>query len=103
MRTIALLLTAAVLAPVVGGCSWFKNQVNGDQVKKGGPIEPCPPEQLVHYWNVRAERLQSLQYGQVRARVSGKDVSGLSVNLEGSLVAAQGHNFRMTGSGRALP
>jgi hypothetical protein len=103
MRTIALLLVAAVLAPAVGGCSWFKNQISGEQVKKGGPVEPCPPESLVYHWNVRAERLQSLQYEQVRVHVSGKDVPGLGVNLEGSLVAAQGHNFRMTGQGRALP
>jgi hypothetical protein len=105
MRTIGLLLVAAVLAPAVG-CSWIKSQIrdDADQGRGRGPIPPCPSaEYLVEYWNLRADRLQSIEYNQVHIKVSGKDVpSPVGVNLDGQLAAAQGRNFRMTGSGRAI-
>lgn len=103
MRTMRLILLAAVLAPAVG-CSWIKGQMNGDQDRyRGvGPLEPRPPEDFVAYLNLRAGRLQSIEYKQVHMRVSGKDIPVPVVNLDGNLAAAQGRHFRMTGSGRAL-
>jgi hypothetical protein len=105
MRTIARLLILAVLAPVVVGCSWLKSQLNTDQDRQAprgtGPLEPRSADKFVRYWNMRAARLQSVQYNQVHLRVSGKDVP-VPVNLDGNLAAAQPRDFRMTGRGRAL-
>ena len=104
MRLLRLVVVAAVLTPAIG-CNWLnelKNHNGGDQARRGGgKLEPVAPEKLVDFLNDRASRLQTLQFGEVRTRVSGKGIP-VAVNLDGNLACAQPRYFRMTGSGRAL-
>src|SRR5947207_16009923 len=99
MRTMRLVLIAAVLAPATTGCSWIKDNIGvgqGNPPKGTGPLEYVPPERLVGYLNERASRMQTLQYSEVRARVSGEDVP-MAVTFRGDLAAAQPRSFRMSG------
>jgi hypothetical protein len=105
MRTSLLILVAVVLAPGVG-CKWMDDLRNGsggggDQVRGRDrkPLAPLAAEDAVGYLNDRAGRLQSIQYGDVRLRASGRDIL-VPVNLHGDLAAAQPRRFRLTAEGK---
>lgn len=97
----SLILVVAVLAPGTG-CKWMddmRNSVGGDQARGGRkPLAPLAAEDAVAYLNERSSRLQSVQYGEVRLRPSGKDIPPL-VTLRGDLAAVQPRKFRLTASG----
>ena len=102
MNRFRLLLTAAVLCPLVG-CEWMKahgpwKEVNANKGK--GELGPVAPEALVSYLNSRADRFQSISHADVQ--VLATDRSGLvplNFTLNGWLVASQPRNFRMKVSG----
>ncbi|MBX9626121.1 MAG: hypothetical protein K2X82_20150 [Gemmataceae bacterium] len=94
MRSVRLLLTAALLAPAVG-CTWLKNQTGGLRPAAGN-LDEVESVRLVNYLNTQAGHLRSLEYDDIRVHVSGRDVP-IPANLSGSLVAAQPRNFRMVG------
>ena len=91
----SLLLVAVVLAPAVG-CKWM-DQMRGDIGRDRKPITPIEPEGLVNVLNTRAERLQSIQYGEMRLKAS--DGKSWIPALTGDLVVSQPRNFRLTASG----
>lgn len=99
MNRLRLLLLAAALCPLVG-CEWMKNAWHKDGTNKDGKgreqLPPVAPEQFVAYLNDRADRLQAINYADVR--VVASDRSGLvplTFTLNGWLVAGQPRNFRM--------
>jgi hypothetical protein len=101
MRTLTLIVAAALLSPAVG-CNWMKEWRNGADQRGPvgqGKIPEVTPDQLVSYLNDRAARLQSLEYGNTRMRVSGKGIP-VPATLDGNLACAQPRNFRMVSSGR---
>ena len=99
MRTFRLALAAALLSPAVG-CNWMKEWREGmNRPTVTGKIPDVTPDQLVTYLNDRASRLQVIEYGDTRVRVSGKGIP-VPATLDGNLAAAQPRNFRMVGSGR---
>ncbi|MBN9523242.1 hypothetical protein J0H58_32800 [bacterium] len=101
LRDLRLLVAAAVLCPAVG-CNWmreWREQMPIGRRLPTGKLEPEPAEKFVKFINGRAEQLQSVEYGDVRMRVSGKGLP-VPVNLDGNLAAAQPRSFRMTAQGR---
>jgi hypothetical protein len=96
-----LILVAVVLAPAVG-CKWMDDLRGGggDQTRgrERKPLAPLAPEDAVGYLNDRAARLQSIQYGEMRLRASGKDLL-VPATLRGDLAAAQPRNFRLVAQG----
>lgn len=102
MNRIRTLLAVVALAPL-GGCEWIRTHVGngGDRPPKdGGPLPKVQPDQLVTYLNERSARLQTINFGDVRAVASDHTVPLPA--LRGSLAASQPRNFRMTGSGGAV-
>lgn len=100
MKSLRLVLVAAVLAPLTG-CEWMKRVTNhDDRPKPDGPLPKAQPDQFVTYLNERSARLQSLNYGDVRLVASDHGVPLPA--LRGSMAAAQPRNFRMTGTGGAM-
>jgi hypothetical protein len=98
-RDLRLLIAAALLCPAVG-CNWmreWREQAQGP--RPGGRLREEPAERFVQFVNLRAGQLQSVEYGDVRMRVSGKGIP-LAVNLEGNLVAAQPRCFRLRAMGK---
>jgi hypothetical protein len=98
----SLILVVVVLAPGVG-CKWMDDLRNGSGGDQGRgrdrkPLEPLAAADAVGYLNTRAERLQSIQYGEMRLRASGKDLL-IPVSLRGDLAAAQPRNFRLVAQG----
>ena len=102
MRTIRLVLVAAVLVPSVG-CKWIED-ARGEQKRGGGAgtgaIAPVSSEQLVGYLNDRARKLQSIEYGNTRLRAYQNGVP--MPELVGNLASSQPRNFRMVSSGRMV-
>lgn len=102
MRKSLLLLVAVVLAPGAG-CKWMEDMrkgTGGDQGRdRRKPLDALATADAVGYLNTRADRLQSIQYGEVRLRPSGKDMPSVPINLHGDLVAVQPRNFRLAASG----
>lgn len=99
VRDLRLLIAAALLCPAVG-CNWmreWREQAQGP--RPGGRLREEPAERFVQFVNLRAGQLQSVEYGDVRMRVSGKGIP-LAVNLEGNLVAAQPRCFRLRAMGK---
>jgi hypothetical protein len=100
MKSLRLVLVAAVLAPLTG-CEWMKRVTqHDDRPKENGPLQKVQPDQLVTYLNERASRLQSLNYGDVRLVASDHGIPLPA--LRGSMAATQPRNFRMTGTGGAM-
>src|SRR4051812_4943866 len=98
----SLLLVVLVLAPSVG-CKWLDDirhgsGGNGDQARdRRRPLDALTPAQAVTYLNDHADRLQSVQYGEMRLKAS--DGKSWIPGLSGDLVAAQPRNFRLVASG----
>lgn len=97
MRNLKLVIAAALLAPAVG-CNWMKEWREQARPKSTSQIEPVSAQQLVTYLNDRAARLQSIEYQDVRMRVSGRGM--MSATLDGDLAAAQPRYFKMFGGAR---
>lgn len=98
MRSLHLILAAAVLSPAVG-CNWMKDRKDGGGSYRPRPTEKLPdvaPNRLVKYLNDRATQFQSIDYGDVRYHCS-QGVVPLPA-LEGNLACAQPRNFRMVGT-----
>ena len=96
-----LLAASALLCPAVG-CNWMREW--RDQAQQGprptGQLTNQPAEKFVRFFNTyRAEPLQSIEYGDVRMRVSGKGIP-IPVNLDGNLAAAQPRSFRLRAQGK---
>lgn len=95
MRDLRLLVAAAVLSPAVG-CNWMREW--RDQQGLGRPTGKLdhqrPAGDFVTFLNDRSARLKSVEYGDVRMRVSGKDLP-FPVTMDGSMAAAQPRYFRM--------
>jgi hypothetical protein len=98
MRNLRLVIVAALLAPAVG-CNWMKEWREQVRPKSTSRIEPVSAQQLVTYLNDRAARLQSIEYGDTRMRVSGKGIP-VPATLDGNLAAVQPRSFRMVSAGR---
>ncbi len=102
MRTLSLVLIAALLASAVG-CKWmedFKN--NGAKGNKStDKIPVVTADELVNFLNARAERLRSIEYSDTRMMVSGKGIP-VTAKLDGELSAAQPRYFRLVSSGRVV-
>ena len=101
-RDLRLLAAAALLCQAVG-CNWmreWRNQMGlAPGPTPGGKLRDEPAERFVQFVNKRADQLQSLEYSDVRMRVSGKGIP-LAVNLEGNLAAAQPRCFRLRAMGK---
>lgn len=98
-RDLRLLAAAALLSQAVG-CNWMREWHNQAQTPRpGGRLREEPAERFVQFVNLRSSQLQSVEYENVRMRVSGKGIP-LSVNLEGNLVAAQPRCFRLYAQGK---
>lgn len=94
MRTLRLVLTAALLTPAVG-CSWMKdNMTMGSRPPKGtGKLPDVTANQLVDYLNQRADQLHQLNYNDVHLRCYDR---GLPMPmLDGNLAAAQPRSCRL--------
>lgn len=102
MRSALLILLAAAFAPAAG-CKWIEDIKNTAQPrpKSTGKMPEVSADQLVHFLNERASRLQSLEYKDTQMRVSGKGIP-VAAKLDGMLVAAQPRYFRMESSGRIV-
>src|SRR5574338_364221 len=98
MRTLGLVIVAALLSPAVG-CNWMKEWREHARPRSTAKIEPVTAQQLVTYLNDRAARLQSIEYGDTRMRVSGKGIP-VPATLEGNLAAARPNSFRMVSVAR---
>lgn len=99
---IRLVLVAAVFAPATG-CKWIED-MRGDQGRgpRGtGTLPPVTAQQLVSYLDDRANKLQSIEYGNTRMVCYEKGIR-LPVNFDGNLACAQPRNFRMVGGGRMV-
>lgn len=100
MTRIRLMIVAAVLAPLAG-CKWLDDHLRPTQKTAGaGPLEKVEPDRLLAFVNMRASRMQSLYYSDVRASASDHGVP-LPATLRGSLAANQPRNFRMTANALA--
>ena len=97
MRHLKLVIAAVLLAPAVG-CNWMKEWREQARPKSTSSIEPVTAQQLVTYLNGRSARLQSIEYQDVRMRVSGRGM--MSATLDGDLAAAQPRYFKMFGGAR---
>jgi hypothetical protein len=99
-RNLRLLVAAALLCPAVG-CNWMREW--RDQAQQGprptGALPKRDADDFVKFINWRASQLQSVEYENVRMRVSGKGIP-IPVSLEGNLVAAQPRCFRMRAQGK---
>lgn len=91
------LLVLAALAPL-GGCKIEDWRARDATAKPTGALPAVQPDQLVTYLNERAERLQSLYFGDVRVTASERGLPLPALN--GSLAASQPRNFRMSGSAK---
>jgi hypothetical protein len=99
----SLLLVVLALTPAVG-CKWLDDirhgngGSGGDQARdRRRPLDTLAPADAVGYLNTRADRLQSVQYGEMRLKAS--DGKSWIPALSGDLVAAQPRNFRLVASG----
>ncbi len=98
IRHLRLLVAAALLCPAVG-CNWMKEWRDQGSNRPTGKLPDYKAEDLVRFFNWRASQFQSVEYGNVRARVSGKGIP-IPVNLDGSMAAAQPKFFRLRSQGR---
>lgn len=99
LRDLRLLAAAALLCPAVG-CNWMREwREQAQAVRPGGALPKRDAEDFVRFVNWRADQLQSIEYGDVRMRVSGKGIP-IPVSLDGNLAAAQPRNFRMVTQGK---
>ncbi|QDU18555.1 hypothetical protein [Urbifossiella limnaea] len=101
VRDLRLLVAAALLCPAVG-CNWmreWRDQVGQPRPTPGGRLPDRPASEFVRFVNQRADALQSVEYSDVRMRVSGKGIP-ISVSLEGNLAAAQPRCFRLIAGGK---
>lgn len=99
MRTVRLVLVAALFGPAAG-CKWIEDvRQNQGRPRPTGAIEPVQAEQLVRYVNDRSRALTSLSYDNTRMRCYQNGMP-LPAVLDGDLVCAQPRNFRMKSSAR---
>ena len=100
MRTIRLVLVAAVFGPATG-CRWVEDMraSQGGTPRGTGALAPVGPEQLVKYVNDRAAKVQSLEYGSVRMICYEKGIR-LPAVLDGHLASVQPKSFRMKANAR---
>lgn len=99
LRDLRLLAAAAVLCPAVG-CNWMREwRDQQGMTRPTGALPKRDAEDFVRFVNWRASQLQSVEYGDVRMRVSGKGIP-IPVNLDGNLAAAQPRSFRMRTQGK---
>jgi hypothetical protein len=100
MRSLHLLAGVALLGTGVGCNLIGKMNGNSTNNDRHTPVQKVTPEQLVKYLNDRAERLQTLDYGEVR--MSAREGLITYPALRGDLVASQPNYFRMAGVGGAM-
>lgn len=96
MRSLRLLVAAALLAPAAG-CGLIDKIGNSGKKPPGTPVQQVSSAQLVEYLNAQASRLESVTYED--ANVTAKQGLLSMPSLHGNLAATQPRNFRMRGQG----